>query len=233
MMKNLILLSIVLLLSVCTLAQNTQRYKPDDVLTIEEIFDKDYKSIKGISICIDNKEKTIGSTFKGKQKIKWPSNIYSITVINGRTGERISISSTDYKPAFKGIIDCFYQLLIIKKSLSTKGVGNDENVKTMKEKLAQTFYMLNDYLIISSSLKLDNKHTYMLEAVNNSDLRFNLYYSEEEPYYIIITKDMLKENNIDIEKGHCTFRVSYIGDGECSQITDKFTIEEYKENNSK
>lgn len=233
MMKNLILLSIVLLLSVCTLAQNTKLPYPGDILTIRNFFDENGKSIKNGSISIDGSKKTIGSTCRGVQKVtKW-SNICSIEFRNECTRDIIVLNNPYCKTEKKSFPKSIYEIFLIRKHTVTKGYDIEDDINSMKYWLAQTFYMMDDTLIISSSLKLDDRHAYMLESVNNSDLRFNLYYSEEEPYYIIITKDMLKENNIDIEKGHCTFRVSYIGDGECSQITDKFTIEEYKENNSK
>lgn len=234
-MKNLILLSIVLLLSVCTLAQDTKKgCLPTDTLIIDEFFNERGDIIRGASMYIANKKKTKGTTFKAGQKITDWSNVTSVRVRNKRTREFVSYENpannkSGHSNFFTGLINCIYRISYIGKHLRTKGDAFEENVVIMKEELAQTFYMIDGYFIYPSSLSIDSNHYYLLEPDDYSGAKpLELKTGNKE---IIISKSTLIKNNISIEEKPCTFKVSYVvkdnGEWYTIKITNRFRIEDY------
>lgn len=233
--KLLMLLLSLFFSSLQTFAQTTvSDILPSDTLIIRKIIAKDNSST--LSLTIGDINKRNGDIFIAGQEIIWDSNIKYIETRNKRNSKIVTIYNENATaPTPQGgnniLIKLYnfckdiYNNYLIQPHTGTKGGNTKEEVKKMKEWLSQTFYMTGDNLYISSSLIVDNEHTYIFESSNDSKATsFSPLYNPDEPFIMLISKEELKEHNIDIDNKTYTFTVTYRGDGETSFITNSFCI---------
>ncbi len=207
------------ILSIISVAQNKSSLHPNDTLTIEYIGVKN-NAIK--SIVVGGKIKYVGSKYIAKDQVKWTSDIEMIRVMNHRTKESLKLQNPSSSVSKTSR---FYSAYIKRPRTGTKGAGTEESVKSMKEFLSQAFYMLDDELLIGSSLIVDNQHTYVLKPLGMPKAKsIRLMYNPDQPYVMYIPKHLLLENNIDIDNKPCVFQINYIGGGNNIFITDEFSI---------
>ena len=222
MRSKLITIFLVLFISTIVGAQNKSSLHPNDTLTIEYIGVKN-NAVR--SILIGEQLKYVGSQYIAKDTITWVEDIVMIRVLNHRTKESLQLQNPNTLDMKKSR---FYSAYIKRPRTGTKGISKDEAIKTMKESLAQEFYMLDDEIFIGSSLIVDNEHTYILKPVGVPGANsIRLKYNPDEPYVIYIPRNQLLQNHININKS-CVFQVNYIGDGENIFITDELTIISYR-----
>lgn len=203
---------------------------PTDSLTIRKI---GLNNAVDKSVNIDGKNITIGEVvvagcILSGQKTGWSLNINYIEVRNGRTGEIIVINRNE-QTHFRESMKYLYQEYIKKPRTGTKGSNRNECIRDMNRWLSQTFYIFDDYLIMSSSLLIDYNHTYILTPVNKQGSKIKLLYDPKEPFLMYISSDSLEQIGVNIENNPCTFRVEYldIDDDICIYITDEFRVEKY------
>lgn len=206
-------------IAILSIAQNKSSLHPNDTLTIEYIGVKN-NAVK--SIVIAGQLKYVGSNYIAKDQVIWTSDIEMIRVMNHRTKESLNLQNPSSPVSKKSR---FYSAYIKRSRTGTKGAGTEEAIKSMKEFLSQAFYMLDDELLIGSSLVVDNQHTYVLKPKDMPKAKsIRLKYNPDEPYVMYIPKQQLLENNIDIANKPCVFQINYIGGGNNIFITDEFSI---------
>ena len=212
----------IFLSSVLVRSQTNQELLPDDVLIIEHIV-SDSSATK--SILIGNVYKSEGEQFQAKEDIKWSNTINRISVINKRTWRTIEFRSDNFKSSSTSL----YAAYIKKPRTGAKGSSKTEKVSFMKMFLSQDFYILNDEIMIYSSLIVDDQHTYYMKPLNQPNAKsFKLMYNNDEPNIIYIPISQILENNIDISHG-CRFQITYQGGDENEFITNMFRLFKYNQ----
>ena len=206
--------------SVIAFSQTVTELYPDDVLTIQYI-----EAEKGSSksIFVGNVRKTEGDQFLANDKIIWPENITYIKVINKRTWETLQITSENFQEEPVK----FYNAYIKNPILGSKGSDINDKVQAMKSFMSKEFYMLDDNIMIYSTLVVDKDHTYYLVPLGQPNAKpFQLMSNPDEPYLIYIPMSQLNENNVDITHG-CRFKIIYITINESALITETFSLKKY------
>lgn len=219
MKTRLILLLVCFIFGIGSALAQESTIRPEDRIKLISI-----EKTNDAPLYVDGKVKQPGDFFYANESIDW-SSVKSIYVKNMSTKEFITISpepgSTDRS--------CLYSEYIKKNRTATKGADDKVNIKSMQKWLSQTFYFINtDELFIGTSLIVNDSHTYRLIPKGQAYSEgFNLMYNPEEPFLMYIPKQVLIDNNIDIDKRPCAFEVRYIDDGRIVFITENLIISNY------
>ena len=223
MKVRLVFTFLAFFLAIMSVAQNKSSLHPNDTLTLEYIGVKN-NAVK--SIVVGGEHKYVGSKYMAKDQVIWTSDIEMIRVMNHRTKESLMLQNPSSSVSKT---NRFYSAYIKRPRTGTKGAGTEEAVKSMKEYLSQAFYMMDDEILIASSLIVDNQHTYELKPLGMPEAKsIRLMYNPDEPYVMYIPKYQLLENNIDIDNIPCLFQINYVGGGNNIFITDEFSIVIFK-----
>lgn len=199
-----------------------RHWMPSDSLKIIAINSELGDGCEG-EVLIDEVKKVKGEWFLAKQAIKG-RGVKSITVLNKQENETVELPvSSKIKNRPEPVIYFYYR----SESCHGKGTDKNVNVEEMRANLSNTFYIIGDYcLVLPTSLIIDEKHCYRLRLLGGTQSNGLIVGKDDvnEPFFMCLSKEMFKKENIDIESGSCTFRVEYLGDGETIVITDKFNV---------
>lgn len=184
--------------------------RDNDSLRIEFVGTKSHRVI------VDNKIKcSKGSVFLANQHLKLSKGEY-LKVTNKRTGASFYISHKDFKLTGTSSASTY-----IKKRYAA-GKGKSDFGSILQ---SYPWQMVNDSLIIPTSMKLDNKHGFILKTIPGN-MKLSPIPFDPETNELVLTKRYFLDNNIQLKKGRdYTFHVEYWADDENRAITNCFVIQ--------
>lgn len=184
--------------------------RDNDSLRIEFVGTKSHKVI------VDNKIKcSKGSVFLANQHLKLSKGEY-IKVTNKRTGASFYLSAKGFKLTGTSSASTF----IRKRYAAGKGVSNFGEMLQL-----YPWQMVNDTLRIPTTMKLDNKHGFILKTIPGNKALSPIPY-DIETNELVLSKNYFLDNGIQMKKGNdYTFHVEYWTGDENKAITDRFIIQ--------
>lgn len=210
-LKSILISSIAFITSLSGFAQKQKivlDIKESDVCMIEYVnTDTGYIKVG------NNEIKTKGQCFYAGQTIHWHSDKHSVKVRNMRTGEILRFCAKEFTNEIHNITSWY-----IKKNRIY-----DKGGISMNDILANTFYMIDDTVSIKSKLPMDDNHGYIVSTIPGN-IKFILPY-DSDTNEIVISRLLLKNYNIYIEKAPMRFHVEYWKCDKPEALSDNMKIE--------